>query len=159
MHDGRNDFCFQIGSGSRANRRLSKALADSTESEEFPSHTTNWSIFGGAGNMDELARPTKEFFFGLTACLFDPLRPKQSLYWINSRTTVIDPPVVGRFVDGAGEVFCDDSPEGTPDLCRFIRSPLTSTSAHREQALPTDGGQRWESNWMSDLTRTEPRPA
>lgn len=56
-------------------------------------------IFGGAGNVDEIVFPTKGYS-GLTVRLFDPERQQLSLYWVSSRSTTIDNPLVGRFVDG-----------------------------------------------------------
>ncbi|MEU0600065.1 hypothetical protein ABZ484_17760 [Streptomyces sp. NPDC006393] len=38
-------------------------------------------------------------FSGLTLRLFDPVRAQWSLNWVNSRTGLLQPPVVGRFHD------------------------------------------------------------
>ena len=154
MSDGSRDFDFLIGSWTLANRRLTKVLAGGNEWEEFPSHTTCWPIFDRAGNIDELACPAKGFF-GLTVRLFDPAQQEWSLYWFSSRTPAIDPPVVGRFVDGVGQFFNDDTFEGIPIRCRFLWSDITPDSAHWEQAFSTDGGETWETNWVNDLTRTK----
>jgi hypothetical protein len=158
MDDGSRDFDFLIGSWNLANRRLKKVLAGCTDWEQFPSHTTSWSMFDGAANVDELACPAKGFF-GLTVRLFDSAQQQWSLYWIGSRTTIIDPPVVGRFNDGVGEFFGDDTYEGTPILCRFIWSHITPTTAHWEQAFSVDGGKVWETNWVNDLARIGPQPS
>ena len=155
--DGSRDFDFLIGSWTVANRRLVKPLAECTEWYEFAGVATCQPIFGGAGNLDEIAFPTQGFG-GVTVRLYDPARREWSLYWVSSRSTVIEAPVIGRFVDGVGEFFADDTYEGTPIRCRYRWSDITPTSAHWEQAFSTDGEHSWETNWVNDLTRTTPDP-
>ena len=49
----------------------------------------------------------------------------------------MDPPVVGRFVDGVGTFYSDGTVNGRPARTRFIWSEITPTSARWEQALST----------------------
>jgi hypothetical protein len=128
-----NDFNFLVGSWDLANRRLKEPLAGSTE----------WY---------EMTMPTLGFS-GVTLRLYNAKRDEWSLYWISSRRLVLDPPVVGRFEDGVGTFFGDDTHEGRPILVRYLWSKITPTSAHWEQAFSVDGGKTWETNWMNDLTR------
>jgi hypothetical protein len=153
MTDGSRDFDFLIGTWDSANRKLARALAGSTDWDEFPGRFTCRPIFGGAGNVEEVIFPTRGNF-GLTVRLFDPERQDWSLYWVSSRSSTIESLVVGHFVDGVGEFFCDDVYEGTPIRCRYQWSRITPTSAHWEQAFSTDGERSWETNWVNDMTRT-----
>src|SRR5688500_14772722 len=77
-------------------RRLRELFAGSDDWDEFPGDVRCWSIFDGAGNMDETVFPTKGFS-GATLRLYDEARDEWSLYWVNSRTGLALPPVVGRF--------------------------------------------------------------
>lgn len=147
-----NDFDFLVGSWDLANRRLKKALAACTEWEEFPATSECISLLGGAANLDELFMPSKGYS-GVTLRLFNPEREEWSLYWISSRNPVIDTPVVGRFSNGVGTFYGDDTYEGQPIRVRFLWSNITPTSAHWEQAFSIDGEKTWETNWMNDLTR------
>ncbi|WP_328475024.1 hypothetical protein OHA21_17085 [Actinoplanes sp. NBC_00393] len=150
------DFDFYVGTWDVANRRLTKRLAGSDDWEEFPAVSVARSFFAGAGNFDEITFPTMGFS-GATVRLFDPATELWSLYWTSSVTPLAlrDPPVVGRFVDGVGEFFADDTFDGVPITVRFRWSDISATTAHWEQAFSVDRGSTWETNWIMDSTRRE----
>ena len=148
------DFDFFQGSWESRNRRLIKPLTGSDDWEEFPGRAVARSAFGGAANIDEIEFPTLGWS-GLTVRLFDPERRYWSLFWVSSRRAVMDPPVVGRFVDGRGVFLGADEHEGHPIRVRYIWSDITPTSAHWEQAFSVDGERTWETNWLMDFTRAD----
>ncbi|MCX5269470.1 hypothetical protein [Streptomyces sp. NBC_00199] len=152
---GIGDFDFLVGTWAVTNRRLRAPLTGTTEWDEFPATAVcHGTLFDGAANLDEISFPTKGFS-GLTLRLFDTARAQWSLNWVNSRTGLLQPPVVGGFHDdGHGEFHGEDTHEGTPVLCRFIWSQITSVSAHWEQAFSTDRGRSWETNWTMAFRRT-----
>jgi hypothetical protein len=147
-----HDFDFLTGTWDVANRRLDMPLTGSTEWDEFPGRSVARPLFGGTGNIDEIDFPTKGWS-GLTLRLYDEREQTWSLHWVSSRRNVIDPPVVGRFTDGDGEFFGDDTHEGTPIRVRYRWSGVTATTAHWEQAFSVDEEQTWETNWTMELTR------
>lgn len=149
-----SDFDFYQGRFSVQNRCLVKRLAGSDEWAEFPGTAVGRLIWGGAGHVDEFDFPTRGHS-GMTIRLFDPNEKTWTLYWAHSGSTVLEPPVVGRFVDGRGEFFGDDHHEGRPIRVRYVWSDITPTSAHWEQAFSVDGEQTWETNWLMDLTRAD----
>lgn len=59
MADRINDFDFLFGTWKGANRRLTSPLSGEDEWEEFPGELACRPIFGGAGNIEEVAFPTK----------------------------------------------------------------------------------------------------
>jgi hypothetical protein len=65
----------------------------------------------------------------------------------------VDPPVKGRFVNGVGTFYTDDTLRGKPIKVRFTWSHITPTSARWEQAFSPDGGKTWEPNWLQRLER------
>jgi hypothetical protein len=148
------DFDFLVGTWTVTNRRLKKRLGGNSEWEEFTSTLACRSLFDGAGNIEEIKFP--DGTQGLTLRLFDPQRREWSLYWANSRTGVLFPPVVGGFVGGVGTFRGQDDEEGTPVRVRFIWSKITPTSARWEQAFSADGDAdaSWKTNWIMELTRT-----
>ncbi len=147
------DFDFLVGEWDSTHHRLLKPLSGSDEWEDFTSTSRCIGVWGGAANFDEIAFPHRNSA-GLTLRLYDPDRKEWSLYWADSRRGApLDPPVVGRFVDGRGEFFGDDTYEGRPIRVRYIWSDITPTSCHWEQAFSVDGGQSWETNWLMDFTR------
>jgi hypothetical protein len=147
-----HDFDFLRGTWDVHNRRLVKALADSTEWDEFPGRSVARPIFGGGGNIDEIDFPTKGWS-GLTVRLFDPDQQQWSLFWISSRRSTVDPPVIGRFAGERGLFYGDDVHEGRPIRVRYTWSDITATSAHWEQAFSADAEQTWETNWTMELNR------
>ena len=147
-----NDFDFLIGSWQVANRQLATLFAGSNEWLEYPSTSVCQSLFGGAGNLDEITSPTKGTR-GMTLRLFDQRTGQWSLYWANSRDGVLLPPVVGGFADARGDFYGDDLHEGRPIRVHYIWSRITPHSARWEQEFSADGGQSWETNWFMDFTR------
>src|SRR6266511_122743 len=147
-----NDFDFLVGEWTITNRRLRERLVGSDDCEEFASTSVVHNLFDGAANVDEITFPSKGFK-GLTLRLFDPEREEWSLYWANSQTGVLFPPVVGRFEGGRGEFYGDDVENRTPVRVRYIWSEITPTWARWEQAFSTDQGKTWETNWIMELTR------
>ncbi|MFC4586425.1 hypothetical protein [Sphaerisporangium corydalis] len=150
-----NDFDFLIGTWQVTNRCLKEALKGCEEWDEFPGVATSKSIFGGAGNMDEIDFPTKGFS-GLTLRLYDPEREEWSLYWSSSRSSAMEKPVVGRFDGDRGLFYAEEDYKGVPVRLRFIWSGITPTSARWEQAFSTDAGETWETNWVMEFTRDLP---
>jgi hypothetical protein len=153
-----NDFDFYTGIWDITNRRRSDFLEETsfieeaTEWEEFPAVSRASRHFEGGANFDEIEFPTRGFG-GLTLRLYDPERDEWSLYWVNSRTGKLTSPIVGRFVDGRGEFYGDDTVAGRDVRVRFIWSGITATSAHWEQAFSVDGGKTWLTNWIMESTR------
>lgn len=147
-----NDFDFLHGNWDVVNRRLVKRLVGSDEWDEFPATSTCHGFFGGAGSFDEITFPTKGWS-GATCRMFNPETEEWSIYWVNSRTGLLQSPVFGRFTDGVGTFYGDDEDDGTPVRVRYIWSKITTSSALWEQAFSTDAGQTWETNWTMAHTR------
>jgi hypothetical protein len=153
-----NDFDFYTGTWDVTNRRRTDfleetcLLEEASEWEEFPAVSRASSYFEGGANLDEIEFPTKGFR-GLTLRLHDPERGEWSLYWVNSRTGKLTPPVVGRFIDGRGEFYGGDTHAGKEIRLRYIWSDITARSAHWEQAFSVDGEKTWITNWIMESTR------
>jgi hypothetical protein len=60
---------------------------------------------------------------------------------------------LGRFENGVGTFYSDDTLRGKPVRVRFVWSNITATTAHWEQAFSPDGGKTWEVNWITDFKR------
>jgi hypothetical protein len=103
--------------------------------------------------FEEIDFPTKGFS-GLTLRLYDPEREQWSLHWASKRTGTLFPPVVGRFADGRGEFYGDDTYNGKDIRARFVWSDITADSARWEQAFSVDGEQTWITNWIMEFTRS-----
>ncbi|MEV4623168.1 hypothetical protein AB0J74_31225 [Asanoa sp. NPDC049573] len=150
-----NDFNFFVGTWTSVQRRLRGGpLAGNTDWYAFEGVTRCWSVFDGAGNIDEVTFPSQGFS-GVTLRLYDAATDEWSLYWASTRSGISLPPVVGRFDDaGVGVFTAEEEFEGRPITVRFRWSDITADSARWEQAFSVDKGETWETNWTAEFTRT-----
>lgn len=147
-----SDFDFLYGDWTVTNRRLRTLFAGSDDWEVFPGTQRAQEILGGVGNLDESVFPTKGWS-GATLRLQNQETGEWSIWWASSSTGTLFPPVVGRFENGRGDFYGDDTHEGRPIKAHFIWSEITPTSARWEQEFSADDGVTWESNWVMELTR------
>ncbi len=147
-----HDFDFLVGAWTGVNRRLRRRWSQSQDWDEFPSALRCWPLLGGLGNVDDVEFPTRGFR-GATVRLFDPARRRWSIYWANSLTGQLFPPVLGGFTGDCGEFFGDDTDDGRPVKVRYRWTRLGPGAARWEQAFSLDGTD-WEWNWVMDFTRT-----
>jgi hypothetical protein len=154
--DGPNAFDARVGEWKVRHRRLKERLAGSTEWVDFDADQTWWPTMAGLGNLDDnaLAIPTGPYN-GITLRSYDPKTDQWLIWWLDGRNphADLDPPMRGRFVNGVGTFYADDTLRGKPIKVRFIWSNITATGAHWEQAFSPDGGQTWETNWFSDFSK------
>lgn len=153
-HDGVHDFDFFFGQWTGAQHKLKHRLANSNEWEDFTSFSDVHPLLGGRANMDQIVFQSKEGGAGATFRVYDPQKQQWSIYWIGSTEAEMDVPVVGKFVDGRGEFYAEDTWEGKPVRVRFLWTHDALTHARWEQAFSTDGGKTWETNWVANFTRT-----
>jgi hypothetical protein len=151
---GQGDFDWEIGSWRTRLSRLERPLSGSTTWIEYDGASVVRKVWDGRANLVELdvAGPSGSIE-GLSLRLYDPAARQWSLHFANSRTGAMSPPVTGRFTDGRGEFYGQDTHDGRPIFVRFIITPLTADSARFEQAFSDDGGQTWEVNWVAVDTR------
>ena len=55
--------------------------------------------------------------------------------------------------DDEMKAYADGILNGKSIRTRYTWSKITATSAHWEQALSSDAGKTWETNWYMDFTR------
>ena len=124
---------------------------------EFDGTCANWALMSGQGNVEDhtFNRPSGvTHAIGLRA--YDPKTSQWAIWWVDSRDPHLpmDPPVKGHFENGVGKFYSDGMVNGKPTRTRFIWSQITPTSARWEQALSSDGGQTWETNWIMEWRRS-----
>lgn len=156
-HDGRADFDFFLGRWKQQHRRLRERLVGSNDWEEAGGMLVVRKILGGLGNLEE---GTLERASGvarvMTVRLFDPHTREWSLYWADSvNGWKWNLPQIGAFKEGRGEFYAHEPFGGKHIFSRYIWTPLTATTCRWEQAFSVDGGNTWETNWITEHTRIE----
>ena len=149
------DFDFQIGSWQVRHRRLKERLANCTEWEEFDGTSDMRPILGGNGNVeDNLLHIPGGTYRAIALRSYDPAQDSWAIWWIDARSPhTLDVPVIGRFEQGVGHFYADDTLDGQPIRLRFIWSRTDTSTPRWEQAMSADGGESWEVNWTMDFTR------
>ena len=153
--DGAHDFDFFMGSWRVHHRRLKERLANNHEWVEFKGTGIAQKILGGFGNIDNnLLDLPNGAYRAVTLRAYDPEKKQWSIWWLDSRNpSHLDPPVVGRFENGVGTFYADDTFKGKPIRVRFLWTQVMSNKPHWEQAFSVDGGKTWETNWTMNFTR------
>src|ERR1700733_13206715 len=153
---GLHAFDLRVGKWKIHNRVLKARLAGRHDWLGYDGAPTWWSILNGAGNVDDtfLDKPG-DAYSGATLRAYDPKTGQWAIWWLDGRTPTgdLDPPVKGRFENGVGTFYSDDTLRGKTVRVRFTWSNITATSAHWEQAFSPDGGKTWEVNWIADFKR------
>jgi hypothetical protein len=154
---GLHDFDARVGTWTAHHRRLKERLAGSREWIEFDGTQTFWQVLEGYGNVDDntFEVPGGAAYRGVTLRAYDPKTGEWAIWWLDGRTPFgsLEPPVKGRFLNGVGTFYADDTLRGKPIRVRFIWSGITPTAAHWEQAFSPDGGKTWETNWITDFRK------
>ena len=151
-----HDFDFLVGSWRVHHRRLKERLAGSHEWVEFEGSCAMRPLMDGYGNVDDNVLNLPEGAYraiGLRS--YDPKEGLWAIWWVDGRNphAALDPPVKGRFENGVGTFYSDDTLRGKPVRVRYTWSHITPASARWEQAFSPDAGKTWEVNWVMDFVR------
>jgi hypothetical protein len=147
-----HDFDFFHGDWDVLHRRRTDFLDPDSDWSKFPGKSRCRPLFGGAANLDEVDMPQLSAQ-GATLRLFDPQTGRWSLNWASSISGTLFPPVFGRFENGRGEFYGDDTHDGKEVRVRFVWSGISATSARWEQAFSVGGADSWVTNWIMEFTR------
>lgn len=152
--DGQHDFDPILGSWKFELKRRMHPMTGSNTWVDLSGTGVCYKIWNGRAQLDtvELDGSTGHIE-GLTLRLYDPTSREWRLYWANSRIGILDPPQVGKFKDGHGDFYTQDTINGKTLLIRYDWTKLTTSAPHFEQAFSDDGGKTWEVNFITDQTR------
>jgi hypothetical protein len=152
---GPRDFDAFLGRWQVRHRSLKQRLAGSNDWEEFHG-TSHWqSILGGSANFNEsVVQRAGATYQSLGLRAYDAKTAVWTDWSLSGRDpTKITVDGVGRFANGVGTFFTDDTFAGKPIRVRGIFTPLSATAMRWEQAFSPDGGRSWETNYVMEHTR------
>lgn len=151
-----SDFDFLVGPWQVQHSRLKERLTGCQDWEQFEGSAAMQKLLGGHANVDDnvIHLPDGDYR-ALTIRSFDTASGLWSIWWLDGRHPGrLDVPVVGRFEDGKGHFYADDTHNGQAIRVRFLWTPCSERGQPRwEQAFSTDGGVSWEVNWVMDFRR------
>jgi len=152
--DGPHGFDGLFGTWNYRVKRLMHPLTGSTTWIQFPATGTCYRIWGGRAQVDTFeADDPNGHIEGLVVRLYNPENHQWSLNWATSKTGIPDPPQIGKFKNGHGDFYTQDTINGKTIFVRYDWTKINTDTPHFEQSFSEDGGQTWEVNWITDQTR------
>lgn len=150
-----HDFDFLVGSWTVDHRKLVHRLAHDNRWQSFHGTCVMHTLLGGTANVDDNVLDVPGATYRAASLrAYDAATGNWSIWWLDSRNPDhLDAPVIGRFHEGVGTFYAEDTLEGRPILVRFIWSDITSNSAKWQQAFSPDHGKTWETNWIMEFRR------
>jgi hypothetical protein len=150
----KHDFDFFQGKWQLHNKKLKTRLNQCTEWVEFESTQEMYKILNGIGNIDNfLAEFDGQSFEGMSLRLFNPKTKLWNIYWADSNTGVLDPPVVGSFEEDIGYFYTKINFNGKKALMLFRWDVHDKNKPIWSQAYSDDNGKTWEWNWYMYMTK------
>jgi hypothetical protein len=153
---GLHDFDFLIGRWQVHHRRLKERLANSHEWVEFEGTLSTRQLMDGWANMgDNVFKMPGGEVRGVSLRSYDPRTGQWAVWWLDGGNPSgnLDPPIKGKFENGVGTFYADDTLRGKTIRVRVTWSHITASSARWEQAFSPDGGKTWETNWVTEFRR------
>jgi hypothetical protein len=155
-NSSKHDFDYLVGNWKLKNRKLKSRLTGSTEWLSFESRVEMRQILDGVGNIDRYTDTASgKPYEGVALRLFNNETKLWSIYWADSNSGSLDPPVVGSFANKIGHFFARDTFKGRPIIVVFrwdARDPLRPIWS---QAFSTDEGKTWEWNSINVSERAD----
>jgi hypothetical protein len=146
---GIGDFDFLAGEWKIRHMRL-KSGTD--EWQPFESGATIHRVLDGMGSIEELRNPDGSNM-GMGIRVWRPEQKAWADHWTGAGNGVVNPPQLGRFIDGEGVFTSEETIDGKRHLYRGIWDRITPTSCRWHQSSSTDEGATWQWNWWMAWSR------
>jgi hypothetical protein len=152
--DGQHDFDFNFGVWRTHIKRILDPFSSTTQSIELNGTVTVRKVWDGRAQLEEIeADGPNGHWEGLTMFLYNPQAHQWSQTFTNSKIGILQPPLIGSFKDGRGELFAQDTFKDRSILVRATWSDIQPNSHHFEEDYSQDGGKTWAPAFIAALTR------
>jgi hypothetical protein len=157
QRDGAHDFDFNIGTWHTHIRRILDPLAGKADALELEGTVTVRKVWEGRALLEEIeADGPNGHWEGLTLFLYNPAAHQWSQTFVSSKVGELNPPAIGSFSNGRGELIAQDTFKGRSVLVRAVWSDIKPDSHHFEESYSEDGGKTWAPAFIASLTRVKP---
>lgn len=147
---GKGDFDFLAGEWTIRHRKRKAAGKD--EWAEFESSATVHRVLDGLGSIEELRNPNGSFMgMGVRTWLSE--QQSWADHWTSAANGVVNPPQLGRFIDGEGVFTSQETVDGQDWVYRGVWDKITATGCRWHQSSSSDGGKSWTWDWWMEWTR------
>ena len=144
LRDGQHDFDFDIGTWKTHSKRLLKPLTGSKRWVEMNGVTVVRPVWGGKANLAELDSDGPNGHLELISLrLYDTAANQWNLNFANPRVGILNVagesqgvPLIGRFDNGVGTFYDQETYDGRTIWIRFMIRPLTPTTARLSRRFP-----------------------
>jgi hypothetical protein len=155
--DGSHDFDFNFGTWTTHIRRVLNPLSGGDRSMELQGTVTVRKLWGGRAQLEEIETDgPKGHWEGMTLFLYNPQAHQWNQIFANGKDGVLQPPSIGSFTNGKGELYSQDTFEGRTILVRGTWSDIKPDSHHFQEDYSADGGRTWQPAFIAHLTRVKP---
>jgi hypothetical protein len=152
---GGHDFDFLLGTWHTHISYLRASDPRSSQWINLDGAVVNRTIWNGAGDLEEIeASGAGTHFEGMTLRLYNVRAHQWNLYWANSSDGRLESPMSGDFSGGVGTFYDQETVDGRAAFVRQRYFSAGRNSYRFEQAVSTDGGTTWTTNFRAALTRT-----
>ena len=157
LRDGAHDFDFNFGTWHTHIRRQTKPLSGTSAFVELDGTVTVRKVWDGRAQLEEIeTNGPNGHWEGMTLFLYNPQAHQWSQTFADSSNGMLQPPTIGSFKDGKGELYAQDTVNGRTILIRGTWSDIKPDSHRYEEDYSDDGGKSWEPVFIADLSRVKP---
>ena len=152
--DGAHDFDFARGVWHTHATQVLDPFADGTYTVTMDGTKTAKPMWNGRAWIEEIeADGPNGHWEGTTLFLYNPKSGQWSQTYLDGDTGEVDPPSIGSFKDGRGELISTGVHQGRTIFKREVWSDIKADSHHFEIYYSQDGGRTWATAFKADLTR------
>jgi hypothetical protein len=154
QRDGSHDFDFGYGTWTTHIKRVLDPFSPGSASIEETGTVTTRKVWDGRAWLEEIeVDGPRGHWEGMTLFTYNPESHQWSQTYISSKTGTMEPPTIGSFKDGRGELYAQDTDKGRTILVRGVWSGIQQDSHDYVISYSDDGGKSWVPAFSAHLTR------
>ena len=149
-------FDFNIGPWKTKIRAVSSPLASPTAWSELQGTHDVYRVWDDWADIGQLEVDGPQGHIeDLALRLYDRKTHEWRVYFANSGSGALLPPMIGGFEDGTGTFIGLEDQDGRTVLMRNVWSGITANACRQEWSISTNGGKTWTPTWISNDTRSD----